>query len=86
MANQGAGPLFSERSLRKTCITNSLPAKAGRLGRRLKVASMAAYDEFLNSQHWPLGAAIVIVLLVAMVAIVMGYNWIVERRFKQVFQ
>jgi len=55
-------------------------------GRRLKVAAMAAYDEFLNSQNWPLGAAIVVVLLVAMVAIVMGYNRIVERRFKQVFQ
>jgi putative spermidine/putrescine transport system permease protein len=60
------------------------PAIVG--GRRLKVASMAAYDEFLNSQDWPLGAAIVVVLLVAMVAIVMGYNRIVERRFKQVFQ
>ena len=55
-------------------------------GRRLKVASMAAYDEFLNSQNWPRGAAMVVVLLVAMVAIVMGYNRIVERRFKQVFQ
>jgi len=60
------------------------PAIVG--GRRLKVAAMAAYDEFLNSQNWPLGAAIVVVLLVAMVAIVMGYNRIVERRFKQVFQ
>lgn len=60
------------------------PAIVG--GRRLKVASMAAYDEFLNSQNWPLGAAIVVVLLVAMVAIVMIYNRIVERRFKQVFQ
>jgi putative spermidine/putrescine transport system permease protein len=60
------------------------PAIVG--GRRLKVAAMAAYDEFLNSQNWPLGAAIVVVLLVAMVAIVMGYNRVVERRFKQVFQ
>jgi len=60
------------------------PAIVG--GRRLKVAAMAAYDEFLNSQNWPLGAAIVVVLLVAMVTIVMLYNRLVERRFKQVFQ
>jgi len=60
------------------------PAIVG--GRRLKVAAMAAYDEFLNSQNWPLGAAIVVVLLLAMVTIVLGYNRIVERRFRQVFQ
>jgi len=60
------------------------PAIVG--GRRLKVAAMAAYDEFLNSQNWPLGAAIVVVLLIAMVTIVMGYNRLVERRFRQVFQ
>lgn len=60
------------------------PAIVG--GRRLKVAAMAAYDEFLNSQNWPLGAAIVVVLLIAMVTIVLGYNRIVERRFHQVFQ
>ena len=60
------------------------PAIVG--GRRLKVASMAAYDEFLNSLNWPLGAAIVVVLLVAMVTIVMVSNRLVERRFKQVFQ
>jgi putative spermidine/putrescine transport system permease protein len=60
------------------------PAIVG--GRRLKVAAMAAYDEFLNSQNWPLGAAIVVVLLIAMVTIVVGYNRIVERRYRQVFQ
>ncbi|MSO77786.1 MAG: ABC transporter permease [Alphaproteobacteria bacterium] len=60
------------------------PAIVG--GRRLKVVAMAAYDEFLNSQNWPLGAAIVVVLLVAMVTIVVGYNRIVERRYRQVFQ
>jgi putative spermidine/putrescine transport system permease protein len=60
------------------------PAIVG--GRRLKVASMAAYDEFLNSLNWPLGAAIVVVLLVAMVTIVMVSNRLVERRFKQAFQ
>jgi putative spermidine/putrescine transport system permease protein len=60
------------------------PAIVG--GRRLKVAAVAAYDEFLNSQNWPLGAAIVVVLLIATVATVMTYNAVIERRFRQVFQ
>jgi putative spermidine/putrescine transport system permease protein len=55
-------------------------------GRRLKVVAVTAYDEFLNSQNWPLGAAIVTVLLVATVAIVLAYNRAVERRYAQVFQ
>jgi putative spermidine/putrescine transport system permease protein len=60
------------------------PAIVG--GRRLKVAAVAAYDEFLNSQNWPLGAAIVVVLLIATVATAMTYNAVIERRFRQVFQ
>ncbi|MSP89758.1 MAG: ABC transporter permease [Alphaproteobacteria bacterium] len=55
-------------------------------GRRLKVVAVTAYDEFLNSQNWPLGAAIVTVLLVATVVIVLAYNRAVERRYAQVFQ
>ncbi len=39
-------------------------------GRRLKVASTLAYDEFLNTLNWPLGAAVAVLLLVALVAIV----------------
>jgi putative spermidine/putrescine transport system permease protein len=60
------------------------PAIVG--GRRLKVAAVAAYDEFLNSLNWPLGAAIVVVLLVAMIAVVTTYHRLVERRFRQVFE
>ena len=41
-------------------------------GRRLKVASTLAYDEFLNTLNWPLGAAVAVLLLVALVAIVVG--------------
>ena len=37
-------------------------------GRRLKVASTLAYDEFLNTLNWPLGAAVAVLLLVALVA------------------
>jgi putative spermidine/putrescine transport system permease protein len=55
-------------------------------GRRLKVASTLAYDEFLNTLNWPLGAAIAVLLLVALVAIIVGSNRLVERRYAQVFQ
>lgn len=54
-------------------------------GRRVKVVTTAIYDEFLTSLNWPLGAAIAIMLLIAIVAIVLGSNRLVERRFKQVF-
>lgn len=55
-------------------------------GRRLKVVSTLAYDEFLNTLNWPLGAAIAVLLLVAIVAIVVGSNRLVERRYAQVFE
>jgi putative spermidine/putrescine transport system permease protein len=60
------------------------PALLG--GRRLKVVATAAYDEFLNTLNWPLGAAIAVVLLVANVIIIVGCNRWVERRFKAVFE
>ncbi len=55
-------------------------------GRRLKVASTLAYDEFLNTLNWPLGAAVAVLLLFALVAIVWGANRLVERRYAQVFR
>ena len=55
-------------------------------GRRLKVAATLAYDEFLNTLNWPLGAAIAILLLVAIAAIVAGSNRLIEGRFRQVFE
>lgn len=54
-------------------------------GRRLKVASTLAYDEFLNTLNWPLGAAVAVLLLLALVLIVQGSNRLVERRYAQVF-
>lgn len=54
-------------------------------GRRLKVASTLAYDEFLSTLNWPLGAAIAVLLLVGIVAIVVGWNRFIERRYSQVF-
>lgn len=59
------------------------PALLG--GRRLKVVSTAAYDEFLNTLNWPLGATIAMLLLLANVLIILGANRWVERRFSQVF-
>ncbi|MCC7425626.1 MAG: ABC transporter permease [Alphaproteobacteria bacterium] len=55
-------------------------------GRRLKVAATATYDEFLNSQNWPLGAAIAVLLLVSILTIVLVWNRAVERRFAASFQ
>ena len=55
-------------------------------GRRLKVASTLAYDEFLNTLNWPLGAAVATLLLVALVAIIVGSNRIIERRYREVFR
>ena len=55
-------------------------------GRRLKVASTLAYDEFLNTLNWPLGAAVATLLLIALVAIIVGSNRLVERRYAAVFE
>ncbi|MGQ4274076.1 ABC transporter permease [Terrihabitans sp. B22-R8] len=55
-------------------------------GRRLKVAATLAYDEFLSTLNWPLGAAIAVLLLLANIIIIVGCNRLVERRYAQVFQ
>jgi putative spermidine/putrescine transport system permease protein len=55
-------------------------------GRRLKVAATLAYDEFLNTLNWPLGAAVAVLLLVALVLIVVGSNALVERRYAELFR
>ena len=55
-------------------------------GRRLKVAATLAYDEFLNTLNWPLGAAVATLLLVALVLIVVGSNALIERRYAEVFR
>src|ERR1700733_8535485 len=55
-------------------------------GRRLKVAATLAYDEFLNTLNWPLGAAVAILLLIALALIVVGSNALIERRYAEVFR
>jgi len=55
-------------------------------GRRLKVAATLAYDEFLNTLNWPLGAAVAVLLLLALALIVVGSNALIERRYAEVFR
>lgn len=58
------------------------PALIG--GRRLKVVATAIYDEFLGTLDWPLGSAIAVLLVVSVVAIVLLWNRLVERRYAAV--
>jgi putative spermidine/putrescine transport system permease protein len=67
-----------------TASAFATPAIIG--GRRLKVVATTAYDEYLSTLNWPLGAAIAILLLVATVIVIMSYNRLVERRFAKVFE
>jgi putative spermidine/putrescine transport system permease protein len=62
-----------------TASAFATPALIG--GRRLKVVATTAYDEFLGTLNWPLGAAIAMVLLVVNVAIIAGYNRAAEKRY-----
>jgi len=55
-------------------------------GRRLKVAATLAYDEFLNTLNWPLGAAVAVLLLLALVAVILGCNALIERRYAEAFR
>ncbi|MBS0536050.1 MAG: ABC transporter permease [Proteobacteria bacterium] len=55
-------------------------------GRRLKVAATLAYDEFLNTLNWPLGAAVATLLLVCLVVTIVGANRLIERRYAEVFR
>lgn len=54
-------------------------------GRRLKNVATAAYDEFLNTLNWPLGAALAVVLLAATVVVLLSANRLIERRYGAVF-
>lgn len=61
----------------------STPAIIG--GRRLKVVATTIYDEFLSHLNWPLGAALAVALVAIVLAVSVGMNRFVERRYKQVF-
>lgn len=55
-------------------------------GRRLKVVATTIYDEFLSNLNWPLGATLAVTLVVIVLAVSMGMNRFVERRYRQVFE
>ncbi|HBI82802.1 ABC transporter permease [Orrella sp. NBD-18] len=59
------------------------PAIVG--GRRLKTVATAAYDEFLNTLNWPLGAALAALLLVATIVVLVATNRLIEKRYGAVF-
>lgn len=59
------------------------PAIVG--GRRLKTVATAAYDEFLNTLNWPLGAALAALLLVATITVLVSANRLIEKRYGAVF-
>jgi putative spermidine/putrescine transport system permease protein len=52
-------------------------------GRRLKMMATLIYDEYLHELNWPLGAAIALLLLLANLAIMLGWNRVIERRYKK---
>ena len=54
-------------------------------GRRLKVIATAAYDEFLNTLNWPLGASLAVLLLIVNIVVLQASNRMIERRYKAVF-
>ena len=59
------------------------PAIVG--GRRLKTVATTAYDEFLNTLNWPLGAALAALLFVATVVVLLSTNRLIEKRYGAVF-
>jgi putative spermidine/putrescine transport system permease protein len=64
-----------------TASSFAIPALLG--GRRLKMVSNVVYDEYLIELNWPLGATIALILLVANLVLMLGYNRIVERSYKK---
>lgn len=55
-------------------------------GRRLKMASTLAYDEFLNTLNWPLGAVVAVILLATLLTIIIAINRLIERKYTKVLQ
>lgn len=55
-------------------------------GRRIKVVATTVYDEFLGTLNWPLGAAIAVLLLIAIVIIITSFNKFIEHKYAQAFK
>lgn len=54
-------------------------------GRRVKVVATAVHDEFMNTLNWPLGAAIAMLLMVSILAVMVAWNRLVEKRFGRAY-
>lgn len=54
-------------------------------GRRVKVVATTVHDEFMNTLNWPLGAAIAMVLLIAVLVVMLSWNRLVETRFGKAY-
>lgn len=67
-----------------TASAFATPAIIG--GRRMKVVATAAYDEYLSTLNWPLGATIAVLLLLANIVIIVSFNKLIERRYAKVFE
>ena len=52
-------------------------------GRRVKMVATLIYDEYLNELIWPLGAAIALIVLAANLVIMLGWNRMIESRYKK---
>lgn len=52
-------------------------------GRRLKMVATVIYDQYLSELNWPLGASVAIILLIANLVIMLGWNRMIERRYKK---
>jgi putative spermidine/putrescine transport system permease protein len=52
-------------------------------GRRLKMVATVVYDEYLHELNWPLGAAIALTLLAANLAVMLGWNRLIEGRYRR---
>jgi putative spermidine/putrescine transport system permease protein len=50
-------------------------------GRQVKLVATTTYDEFLVKTNWPMGAALAVSLFVFNIAIMIGFNRFLERRF-----
>lgn len=63
------------------CLSASAFATPAMLGgKRLRVVASMAYNEFLNTLNWPLGAAIAVLLLIAILLCTLLWTRLVERR------
>jgi putative spermidine/putrescine transport system permease protein len=64
-----------------TASSFAIPGLLG--GQRLKMMATLIYDQYLTELNWPLGAAIAFILLAANLIIMLGWNRMIEGRYKK---